>query len=176
MSYKDEQGRYRTKSLFIEAIDPRVKANGYNAPFSLKADAPDGVVSMKEMYLEIADPTEYEFATQVLGSWEHWQKLCQCSWFAPHRTLWQAELEDKLRSEGVAIMREIAQSGNKGAAAAAKWLAEKGFNKEVGMRSPSKRGRPSKEEVAAERKAAVKELDETEEDAKRIGLVVNNDR
>jgi hypothetical protein len=71
---------------------------------------------------------------------------------------WREELEIKLRSEGIAAQRKLAAKGNVNAA---KWLAEKGWDKR-------KAGAPSQAEVAGERKVSAKMEDELEEHFKRV--------
>jgi hypothetical protein len=89
----------------------------------------------------------------LVGSWSHWKKLLKRAWFRECRDRWKEELEIKLRSD--AIKEMIEQSKGIKGGPAARWLAEKGW-------APT-RGRPSKDEVAAERKqqAGIKtEIDE----------------
>jgi len=155
--YKDSMGRYRTQSLFLETISITTET----PVFTLKPQDHKGLPSLKRLYLEWMDPTEYSFAVEVLGSWEHWLKLCGSEWFMEHITVWRDELEIKLRSEGVASMRKLAAKGNKDAS---KWLAEKGWNKRSGA------GRPSKEEVERERMQQARLASDLDDDAKRLGL------
>lgn len=158
--YRAPDGRYLTQALFKETIQTSVKKT-YTPPFTLKPEDSGKCISMKRLYLEIADPTEYAFAMEVLGSWEHWLKLTNCEWFQPYLTAWREELELKLRSKGIKAMMDLAVSGKDNAA---KWLAEGGWN------GKSKRGRPSKAEVTAERKKKAKMIEEVEDYASRIGL------
>lgn len=154
--FKDSMGRYRTLSLFYET-----NTSAETPVFTLKPKDTHNYISMKRLYLEYADPTEYSFAIAVLGSWEHWQRLSNCDWFQKHVVEWRDELEVKLRSEAITEMRDLAMSGNKDAA---KWLADRGWNKH-------KVGRPTKEEVQSERVKAARIADGLTEDAARIGLV-----
>jgi hypothetical protein len=149
-------GRYRTLSLFCETnqdSEPPV--------FTLKPRDHNGLPSMKRLYLEYEDPTEYEFAIATLGSWEHWLKLSGADWFQKYITAWRDELEVKLRSKGVAKLKDQAASGNKDAA---KWLAEKGWDKRQGA------GRPTKREIEEEQQKRAKVASSLTDDAERIGL------
>lgn len=60
---KDSQGRFRTKSLFVEMKHP-----DYSAPYTLKDYDHKGAMSMYQKYMAIGDPTEYEQAIALLGS------------------------------------------------------------------------------------------------------------
>ena len=72
--YKDTTGRWRTKSLFKEMYQDKFKP-----VFTLKEqDIIEGDTyfpSMRKLFLSYNDPTGYQFAHEVLGSYEHWKKL-----------------------------------------------------------------------------------------------------
>jgi len=166
-SYKDAQGRYLTRGLFHETISAQLKATGFKAPFTLKPyDMPD-YKSLKKLYMEAEDPTEYTFAKNVFGEegWEHWQKLKDAYWFKDHLEDWREELEIKLRSEGIKEMKKLADAGHK---EAAKWIATGGWD-------TSKAGRPSKEKIKGELKRKTKIANDIHADAKRIGAFVVKD-
>ena len=116
--------------------------------------------------MDIADPTEYEFALQAFGSWKHWIKIKNSKVIKVFVEDWPVELEVKLRSEGIKGVIKEAESG-KAKFNAAKFLANADWKA-----STSKRGRPTKEEVERERKIAAKLNSEFSEDAERIGLAV----
>lgn len=138
----DELGRPITQSLFLEM--------GYtsNAIYTFKdVDYTyKGKVypSAKRLYLELGDPTEYEFATKYFLGWDHWQRICANKLVNEHITKWRDELEVKLRSQAVRMNIEAAKNGNY---QAAKWLADRGWLTRGA-------GRPSKAEVAKELKVA----------------------
>jgi hypothetical protein len=106
--------------------------------------------SLKRLYLEIADLTEYEFATKYLENWDHWEKLSSRAWFKPYIQAWRTELEIKLKSESLKRLLKEATEGGKNQYNANKFFVEKGWiDKTV---EETRRGRPSKQEIA--RKAA----------------------
>lgn len=154
--FKDSMGRWFTKGLFWETCRPD---NKEWASYTLKEQEHEGLPSLKALYLETSDPTEYEFATSYLGGWLHWKALCECSWFQPHLEDWREELEVKLRSEGIKKIAEHSR-GEKGYQAA-KYLADRGWD----MR---KAGAPSKEERARELKVQSRLHDEIDDDMARI--------
>ena len=166
MSFKDKTGRYRTQSLFREFY---IKNEGLEAIYTLREEDTQGdLPSLKALYLEIGDPTEYAFAIEAFGSWKQWLKIKASSAIQPWIEDWPMELEVKLRSDGIKGVIQEAKAG-KSKYPAAKALAEGFWNKES-----SKRGRPSKEEIARERKIAAKLDEEFNADAERIGLQVIN--
>jgi len=134
----DTSGRPLTQSLFLEF--------NYNVEYSVFTFDDDdktykGKVypSLKKLYLECADPTEYTFAKKYLLGWSHWKRLNENKALRKHFDEWREELEISLRSEGVQAIIEGATDNFQ----AAKWLADKGWEK----RTP---GRPSKDELERE--------------------------
>ena len=155
---KDSMGRFRTQSLFVEH-----KHDSYPAPFTLKDKAHRGALSMYEKYMDYSDPTEYSVALGLLGSWRHWQMLCDAPWFQPFVERWRAELKTKLEYERFKEMETQAKSGN---VRASSWLDDK-----YGPKTKTKRGRPSK---AEKNKILREEQEDTkliQEEATRLGLV-----
>lgn len=162
--FKDSTGNWLTQALFYELSymrpdyvqftlkdqDIEVELNGVTKTLP----------SIKRLFVESGDPTEYVFATTVLGGWQHWKKICKGNKaLAPHIEEWREELEVSLRSQGVRQLAEHAR-GEKGMQAS-KWLAEKGWEEK-------KRGAPSKDEKARELKIQTKITEEVEDDLARI--------
>lgn len=139
---KDTIGNFRTMSLFFETNN-----TNYEALYSLKDydHEVDGKVypSLKKIYLQFDDPTEWEFVEAVFGNWRHWERICNNKLISPYIDQWRKELEIKLRSQ--AIREMVKQSSKKDSAA--KWLAE-------GQWKGKARGRPTNVEVERERKIA----------------------
>lgn len=152
----DTAGRPITQSLFLEL--------GYSdmAVYTLKDE--DYVYndkyyySIKRLYLEIADPTEYEFANLYLLGWKHWKRLCENKAIRRHIDEWREELEIKLRCQGVKSMMLSAASGNY---QASKWLSDRGWESRGA-------GRPSKEEVEREKKFQARADEEYGADIHRL--------
>lgn len=160
--FKDKMDRNLTQGLFWEYRHP-----DYPATFCLKEKDIERqgkiYISLKNIYLEIADITEYQFAIEIFGSWTHWEKILKSGILLEHILQWRKELEIKLRSEGIRQMIKASREGSKGAAAA-KWLAEAKWK-------GSGRGRPSAEEVEREKKIQAGISNEVSEDLQRIRLV-----
>lgn len=124
--------------------------------------------SLKRLYLEEADLTEYAFATKYLSSYAQWVRLCQASWFKEHLQAWRTELELQITSQALKRIVDEALEGGKNAYNANKFIVEKGWISKTS--EPSRRGRPSKAEIA---KAAAEEVfsdQQTQDALKRLGL------
>lgn len=152
----DGQGKPLTQSLFLEIgytdfsvytlKDIDYEYNGNTYP------------SLKRLYLEMEDPTEYEFANTHLLGWKHWQRLCENKQIAKHIDEWRLELEYKLRSKAVKMMLNSAHSGNY---QAAKWFADRGWSNRGA-------GRPSKEDIERNKAIEVRIADEYNDDVVRL--------
>lgn len=147
----DSTGRKLTTGLFHELIDPGSKA----IPVFFLSD-------WKRTYVDIADPTDYRAAMELIGNWEHWEALLASKPFAVEVEKWRREVDAKLESEAIHNMKKLSRT-DKGTAAA-KWLAEKGYQ----AKTPGKRGRKAKEEPEGGVPRNI------QEDAKRLGFGVIN--
>lgn len=153
----DERGKFLTLALFLEAYyRPDV------AIFTYKEE--DHVykgktfISLKRRYLDMADPTEYDFANEYLCGWRHWQRLVDNKFIRTHIDEWREELEYKLRSIAVKQMKLSAESGNY---QAAKWFTDRGW-------ATRGAGRPSKSEVERETKFQQRLTDDFSADIIRL--------
>lgn len=130
----DALGRPLTQSLFLEI--------GYNdyAVYTLKEQDYNykGVLypSLKRLFLQEEDPTEWEFAEKHLLGWQHWKRLCENKVIAKHIDEWREELELKIRSQAVKDMMSLCANEG-GNYSAAKFLADRGWEKRAA-------GRPTK--------------------------------
>lgn len=164
-SFKDAQGRYRTQSLFIEYPN-----ESYPAFFTLKKYdvIRDGktYLSLYLKYMDIADPTEYQVAIRLFGSWDHWNALGKAKWFTDELIGWREELKVRLESDRYFEMKKNVREDGPASIQATKWLAER-----YGEKETAKRGRPSNAEKKAHLKRVANQTSELDEDAKRIGIV-----
>lgn len=162
----DATGNFYTQSLFLELSYHKPQ----NAIYTLKDEdyERDGKVykSIKRLYLEIADPYEYEFANQCFANWRHWQRLCDsCGLLAPYIQEWREELEIKLRSEALTQVVKESKANSKGSLTAAKWLVDKGWVEKKGA------GRPTKQAVDGERRKMASIKKEVQDDLARVRSV-----
>lgn len=139
--FKDKMGRPLTQSLFLEPT--------YNTDFAFytltsgedKEYKGKIYYSLKKLYLASSDPIEYNFANTYLIDWDHWQKLCNNAIIRNEIDKWRHELDLKLMSEGVQTMIDQSEDNMQ----AAKWLAERGWNRKSV-------GRPKKDEIESDRR------------------------
>lgn len=161
-NFKDGSNRWLTAALFLETASDKS-----TAMFTINdQDVVEGdkvYLSLKRVYLETLDPTEYRFATRYLGGWKHWLTLQRSSLLKPVIEDWRMELEVAIRSEQIAAIGEFAK-GPKGFQAA-KFLAEAGW-RERKVGAPSK----AEKEGALKRDAALESA--LSDDAERLGLRV----
>lgn len=151
----DKMGKPLTQSLFLEL--------GYSdsSVYTLKDEDHEYegklLPSLKKLYLECGDPTEYEFATKYLLGWRHWKRLCENKIIRKHIDEWREELEVRLRSQGVkAALLQSSVSFQ-----AAKWVADRGWETRGA-------GRPSKEDVEREKKFQARVNEEYGNDIVRL--------
>lgn len=157
---KDEKGRYIVQGLFLET-----RYDTEWAQFTLDGEDKDykGKVypSLKRLYLQYSDPKEYNFANEYLVDYPHWQRITHNKTLREHVDQWRAELELKLISDGVSVLIDLATE--KDSYQAAKWMADRGWDKSV-------KGRPSKEQVKGELKKRADEAEEFAEDFQLLKL------
>jgi len=164
--------RLQTKALFFETTLPEYRIE-MEPEWTLKEKdhlANDGKTyrSMKKIYLEMEDVTEYEFAMATLGSFTHWETLCKSPWFKEHIDQWRKELNLKLKAKGMRSIIKAATIDENLSFQAMKYLADNQYIDKGG-----KRGRPSKEEVKAELRKEAEANKVFLDDAERIGLNLN---
>lgn len=126
--FKEEvKGRYRIASLFWERRHDETDA--FEPIYSLVDYEVNGkVIPLKRLYLEIADPTEYEFARLCFFNFEHYVKAMRSAYFKAFIDRCRDELEMQLRSQAVNRIKDIAKSGKDAAAiTAAKYIIERGW-------------------------------------------------
>tara|TARA_R100001480_G_scaffold5786_4_gene12787 strand:+ start:850 stop:1374 length:525 start_codon:yes stop_codon:yes gene_type:complete len=167
---KSANGKPRTKSLFYEL--------SYDDPseslFTLKERDIEvrgkPMLSLQQLYVSMVpnDPTEYEFAMTVFGSWDCWQAMNKSPYLKPHIAKWRAEAEVKVKSEAIKAIATEMKEGGRSSFSAAKLLLEKGWlDKEA--TSQAKRKLKEKEDEDLNRQA----LSILSDDAQRLGIKIN---
>lgn len=160
---KDKMGRWLTKSLFKEF---QYQAMEGIFPLFTLSDKDDGdIPSLYRLYMEASDIPEYTFAKTYLGSWEHWMRLCESSFFKPHISAWRKELEVKVRAEALNTIIQVAKDKSNKSSYDASKLLLKGEWKTT---EEKKRGRPSKSEIEKEASRILAEDDLLKEDYSRL--------
>lgn len=159
--FLDSSERPITQSLFLEL--------GYTdfAVYTLKEDHFEYkgklLPSLKRLYLEMADPTEYNFANTFLLNWKHWQRMYGNKQLTPYIDEWREELELKLRYRAHQEMLLLVEQDG-GNYSAAKWLADRGWDKRSA-------GRPSKAEKDKELRIKERLDDEFKSDVDRLSNI-----
>ena len=182
-TFKDGVGRYRTTSLFRELN----KTKGLTPLFTFKDEVVDGCIPFGKIYVEISDPTGYEQAIFLLGSFKHWETLCGLKWFNDRLKDWNRELEQKLKSESWKEIADLAHGVPKEGRdkpvpvatrlSANKYIHQFGVNGAMKLNvrdgkkdntKNNKRGRPSKEEQREYLVNLQKDLVEIDKDFERV--------
>lgn len=166
--FRNASGKLATESLFLE----RWRPTDVEPLYSLRDEDYDykGKVypSLKKLYLAEEDLTEYEFANKYFESWEHWQMVVQATWFKEYIDLWRTELELKLKAEALRSIIEQARIGGSNSYDAKKYLISKGWiQKEA---EASRRGRPTKAEIARRAAEEVFADQQIQADLKRLSI------
>lgn len=121
-----------TQALFYEYRHQTTSK--VSPPYTLKEYEWEGCKSMYQLYMQY--DTEYDAAIALLGSWSHWQKLCERAWFKVYKDKWDAEKDVRNKALAEKTLIEQAKAGN---VTAAKLIRE-------GEKAPRKRGRPENHE------------------------------
>lgn len=152
------------KALFFEMT----MADKSTVLYTLKDVDHMGYPSFYRLYMELDDPTEWEVAQQLTDGWEHWEMLCNCSWFKPYIERWRKELSLRMQSKALVRIKSEAKTGSRESFGANKYLLEKGWE----PKDPrNQRGRPSKDEIRKAAEDMVRVGDQLSEDYKRLGLL-----
>lgn len=158
----NENGTVKSRALFVQTRSQH-QGEEFDPLFSLQRDKVlEGKLypSLKELYVQIGDITEYNFALEVFGDWETWHQIQASPILAPHIQKWREELEVKLRSEAINTLIKVSASPDAKSTTAAKYVAEKGWEKQYREKDP------------VQSRIQKKLSAEFEDDAARIGLKV----
>lgn len=169
--FKNASGVYFLRPIFIEFDD----TGGEIAMFTIKDE--DSVVngkkypSLRRLFVEREDPTEYLFAEEYLGGWVHWKKLIESSVLKGVISDWREELEIRVRAKALNSVKAKAQNPeDKESLQASKYLLSSSWK----ISTDPKVGRPSKEAIKREADKLFKEQSVYTEDYDRIlGSSVN---
>jgi hypothetical protein len=144
----DSYGRRVVLSLFSE-----FSRGDYTPLWSLRKD-------WKQVYVDIADPTEYETAMCLIGNWEHYSLIRNHPKIKPIMDEWAEEVSIKLKSAAFRKLEKLSTTPN--GTAAAKYLSEGHF---YGKGKKEKQWNGEKQKEVSDR---------INEDMERLGLSVIN--
>lgn len=159
LRFKDDRGHWFTSGLFYELAQDK--------SFSIYTIKEEDIevegkmyLSLKKLYLEDMDPTEYLFAEKYLGCWNQWQRISSMrNMYSGKRVKeiiqgWRDEL--RLKIKALAIKNIMLKSLDDKGYQAAKYLADAGWD------TSKRRGKDD----AEVKKVKAEVLD----DAQRLGL------
>jgi hypothetical protein len=158
-------GRYLLLGLFYE----KVGADKSGVLYTLKDTDHMGFPSLYRLYMEMEDIFEHDFAKKFFDGWEHWQILCECTWFRPHIDAWRRELEVKIKGKALKAMMEEAESASSNSYQANKFLLQGGWKAKEDQ-AAGKRGRPSKQEIMDQAHAIAESASQIDDDMERLGI------
>ncbi len=169
-TFKAETGKPRTQALFIELSYDKPT----HAVFTLKEDDHEHngtlYLSLHKLFVSMVpnDPSEYEFAMTVFGSWDIWENLCKSPRVKAHIAKWRAEAHVKIKSQAIQAIAMEMKEGGRSSFSAAKLLLEKGWlDKDTASQAKKKLQAKERED---EDKQALAMLSD---DAARLGIKVN---
>lgn len=166
--YRNENNQRYTRQLFYEQWSQLPTENRIVKPAFTLYHTKEGMTNLGREYINDCDPTGYTTAIRIFGEYSYWKHLLKASWFREAVRVWDEELEAKLYAQGLAKIRDLANSDDKGALTAAKYLANKEFKLD---RKGPVRGRPSNDEVEGKLAQAAQDVSDLESDAARIRLI-----
>ena len=165
---KNSQNKYYTRQLFWEEwIELPNEKKTITPVFTLYKDK-EGLINFGKAYVESEDPTGYKVSQEHLEGYRLWTLLMNCSWFKTAKKMWDEELDARLSSKGLQKLQEMLVNGTPPQqAAAAKYFADKEYRKD----KTHARGRPSKEQVAAQTRKEAETEKQLSADFERIRAV-----
>lgn len=152
--FKNKSGAKMLKKIFFEETGE----DKSTCVYTLKPADHKGYPSLKRLYLEMEDTTEYEFGERYLFDYSHWKMLTQCTWFKPFVEEWREELRLKLEARYLGQLKEIAANGGKEGLAANKILLER-VRKPVQRSKQAEGSHPTGHPWKTSRNASNSELD-----------------
>lgn len=175
--FRADNGIWVTAGLFLETshVSQHDKIIYTATPF----DYPK-YPSIQRLYLSYDDLTEYPFASECLGGWDHWQSILasENSKLQKYIAIWRAELEIKLKSQALRRIKEEAEADGRNGFAANKYIVEKAWAGEFSKGKEPTRGagRPSKQAIkdAAARIAIDEKITDSDFD-RLIGNGINEE-
>lgn len=152
---------FLTQALFLEITSDVQNVNN-QIMYTLKDHPHKGYPSLKQLYLEMEDITEYEFAQKYLDGWPHWERLLNTNSIRPHIDQWRKELELKVKAKALRRLMDEAANNGKEAVSINKFLVQRGYvDKDT-------KGRPSKQAIKEEAQRLAHLESSLQEDLERI--------
>ena len=142
---KTHNGIFRTQSLFLE--ESYTDQTNVCYCLATQDSVTKGYPSIYRLYIELADPDEFLFATTYFLDMDHWRKITESNFFKPHIERMRADLRLKIKSQALLRIQEEARDPqSKHYFVALKYLADGAYIEKAG------KGRPSAAAVKSEMK------------------------
>lgn len=166
----DDKSRFRnhlrqfyTRGLFLESFNHPQPA-GCIPMYTLSDEdiEDDGVYyySIRRLYLNKGDMTEYSFGETYFYNYKHFEHLMKSQYFSDIIISARKELDLKLTGE---LLKKIQEKASLGDLNAQKFLVSRSWEPQE-----AKRGRPSTRQIKTEAKKLLKEMTPFDEDYERI--------
>ena len=150
---KNDSGALRTQSLFYELSYD----NPEHAIFTLKEDditLPSGrkAYSLRQLFLARTtfDPTEYEFALAVFGSWDVWQRLSKSARVKAHVEDYRHEAAVRRKAMAFGSIINEVREGGKSSFTAAKYLIDEPWATKDARTTDGRKARKNAKQTAEE--------------------------
>lgn len=152
---RNSTGYMLSQGLFLE-----IAPSDEHVVFTMKDEDHKGYKSFPSLYREYckADPTEYNLAMEVFGSWEHWMVLQENSRIKAMVDKLREEVSVYIKMQAMRKLLEDATSESRSATSSAKYLIEQPWVKKSDGR---------KKVVKETNKA----FSQVEADARRLGVI-----
>lgn len=141
--WKGEGVKWKTNGLFLETAQ-----NEKEALFSLQTwdKTKNGILypSLHNLYVDMNDVAEFEFANTFTASYQHWLELKAKSFFKPYYASMVEELNAKMRSMSLNTMLSQVEGGT-ASQATLKYLADNDYIPKNKVGKPKREKAPKKE-------------------------------
>lgn len=163
--FKSVNNAWLLKPIFYEMSD----SDKSRVLYTLKPEdyTVDGKTypSLRRLYLEEADTSEYYFAEKYFGGYPHFRRLLSASWFLDYLSELREELALKIKADATRRIAEIAaDKKDRGSLAANRAMLESVSPKKSSV------GRPTKESIKREADQLFRDQSEIDSDLDRIKL------
>lgn len=162
-TFKSDCGVWLTSALFVETA---THSKDYIL-FTLKGEDYKGFESFPKLFLSLTekDPTEYDMAMTIFGSWEHWVDIANSAKLKPVMKKLREEVSVRQKSAAMKFMIKEVETNSRNSFASAKLLLSKPW--EDTPLTPAKRKAAKKQNQEEDRRV----LSDLQADARRVGLI-----
>ncbi len=157
--FKTPGGVYYLKQLFYELATDTDRPH---VLYTLKDFDHQGYPSLRRLFLELGDETEYIFAETYFDSWPHYKRLLETAWFNDYMSGYREELRLQNLSASLLQIKRLAKEGN---LQANKYLLSEEWK---GSKKSSNVGRPTKAKIKEEADNLFRAQSSVNEDFDRI--------